>query len=137
MEYREFEGKVEPTGLAEHSYLWTRNNQSLIDHAIEAVKEHHLPRVNVVAPERPGINRGYQRMWWAGSSVHAISDLDSDAFHGLDIPGFGLASNLGYYYTIHSEIDRWNQDLLLSQVKTMTQLTGVMMIADLEDIRPL
>jgi hypothetical protein len=137
MEYQEVEGKVEPTGLAEHSYLWTRNNQRLIDHAIEAVKEHHLPRVNVVAPERPGINGGYQRMWWAGSSVHAISDLDSDAFHSLDVPGFGLASNLGYYYTIHSNIDRWNQDLFLSQVKTMTQLTGVMMIADLEDIRPL
>ena len=137
MEYREVDGKVEPTGLSEHSYLWTRNNQRLINYAIEAVKEHHLPRVNVVAPERSGINGGVQRMWWAGSSVHAISDLDSEAFHSLDVPGFGFASNLGYYYTIHSNIDRWNRDLFLSQVNTMTQLTGVMITADLEEIRPI
>jgi hypothetical protein len=137
MEYREIGGKVEPTGFAEHSYLWTRNNQKLVDHAIQAVKEHHLPRVNVVVPERPGSNGDFQRFWWAGTSVRAIRDLGHDAYHCLDIPGFGFASNLGYYYTVHSNIDRWNRELFLSQVKTMTQLTGVMMTAKLEDIRPL
>lgn len=135
IEYREIDVKVEATGLAEHSYLWTRNNKQLVDHAIKAVKEHQPSRVQVVVPERPGINGDRQLRWW-GVSVIEVRDFDCENYHCLDVPGYGLANNLGYFYTIHANIDRWNRELFLSQVKTMTQLTGVMMIADLENIRP-
>ena len=38
MDYREVDGIVEPTGYAEQTYLWSRDNPILIDAAIAAVK---------------------------------------------------------------------------------------------------
>ena len=43
MDYREVDGRVEPTGYAEQSYLWTRNNDLLIEAAKQAVDRYgHL-----------------------------------------------------------------------------------------------
>ncbi len=57
-------------------------------------------------------------------------------WHCLDVPGVGLGGFLGHYWTIYAGIDRWNKDLFRSQAATMTQLTGFLMTADLEEIRP-
>jgi hypothetical protein len=54
----------------------------------------------------------------------------------LDVPGFGLGSFLGYYWTTDSGIERWDYALSISQIKTMTQLTGFLMTADLNEIEP-
>ncbi len=40
IEYREVDDVYGPTGKVELSFLWTRNNQALIDMAIQAVKDH-------------------------------------------------------------------------------------------------
>ncbi len=136
MDYREVDGRVEATGLAEQSYLWTRNNQLLVDEAIEAVKEHGWSRVHVSVPERPGVNGGLQQLWW-GVGVIGTRDFKCEVWHCLDVPGYGLGSFLGHYWTTDARIDRWNRDLYLSQAAAMTQLTGVLMTEDLETIKPL
>ncbi len=144
MDYREVEGRVEPVGLPEQSYLWVRNNQLLIDEGIRAVKEHGWRRVQVVAPERPGIHGSFQQWWW-GVGVVCLRDeviISSDdqviniSMPTLDVPGYGLGSFLGYYWTTDSGIERWNCDLSLAQIKTMTQLTQVLMTAKLKEIQP-
>ncbi len=139
MDYREIDGRVEEVGLAEQSYLWTRNNPLLIDSAVAAVKKYGWSRAQVSVPEREGMNGGLQQVWW-GVGVIALGDTgyyDCRKWHCLDVPGFGLGGFLGHYWSTAATIDRWNRDLFVSQVATMTELTGVIMTADLEEIKPL
>ena len=137
MDYREVEGRVEPTGHAEQSYLWTRNNELLITAATNAVRKYGWSRAQLSVPERPGKRGGLQQVWWG---VGAIGQADTgyyncDVWHCLDLPGFGLGGFLGYYWTSDSGIERWNEDLFVSQTATMTELTGVLMTADLTEIQ--
>jgi len=139
MDYREIDGRVEAVGLAEQSYLWTRNNPVLIDSAVAAVKKYGWSRAQVSVPERKGVNGGLQQVWW-GVGVIALADTgyyDCRKWHCLDVPGFGLGGFLGHYWSTAATIARWNKDLFVSQAVTMTELTGVLMNADLEEIRPL
>ena len=131
MDYREVNGKVEPVGLAEQSYLWSRNNPILIDAAVAAAKRYGWERVQVAVPERKGINGGLQQVWWGVGSI-----ARRGCERCLDLPGFGLGSFLGYYWTTASGIERWNKELFTNQALTMTELTGVLMTADRDDIRP-
>jgi len=136
MDYREVDGRIEAVGLPEQSYLWVRDNQHLIDMAIQAVKAQDLRRTQVVAPERPGINGGIQQWWW-GVGVLGLSEHHLDTGQPyLDIPGYGMAGFLGYYWTTASGIERWNCDHALRQIKTMTQLTALLMQAELSAIQP-
>jgi hypothetical protein len=89
MDYREVDGRVEATGLAEQAYLWTRNAQVLVDEAISAVKQHRWPRVQVAVPERPGVKGGLQQPWW-GVGVMGTRDVNCEVWHCLDVPGNGL-----------------------------------------------
>ena len=63
--------------------------------------------------------------------------FDCRKWHCLDVPGFGMGGFLGHYWSTAATIARWNKDLFVSQAATMTELTVVLMNADLEDIRPL
>ena len=92
--------------------------------------------MQVVAPERPGINGGFQQVWW-GVGVMALADRGCEVWHCLDLPAFGLGGFLGLYWTTASGIERWNRDLFKSQADTMTELAGVLMTADLDEIKPL
>ena len=136
MDYREVDGHVEATGLPEQSYLWVRHNQMLIDMAIHAAKTHDVRRLQVVAPERPGVNGGIQQWWW-GVGVQGLSEHHLDTGQPfLNIPGYGMAGFLGYYWTTDSGIERWNCEHALRQIKTMAQLTKFLMGADLTEIQP-
>ena len=136
MDYREVEGRVEAVGLPEQSSLWVRDNQRLIDMAIQAVKTHDVRRIQVVAPERPGINGGIQQWWW-GVGVLGLSEHHLDTGQPyLDIPGYGMAGFLGFYWTTASGIERWSCEHALCQIKTMTQLTIFLMQAELAEIQP-
>ncbi|MFT5484257.1 MAG: hypothetical protein ACI9GW_002920 [Halieaceae bacterium] len=138
MDYREVDGVVEPTGQAEQSYLWTRNNQNLIDAAVVAVDRYGWSRAQVAVPERPGKNGGIQQVWWGVGALGTQGGGDRCAvWHCLDVPGYGLGGFLGHYWGTAADISRWNEDLFVSQAKTMTELTSVLMNADLEDIEPL
>lgn len=139
MDYREVDGVVEPTGYAEQSYLWSRNNPVLIDAAISAVRKYGWSRAMVSVPERPGINGGLQQVWW-GVGVVGLADTgyyNCYVWHCIDVPGFGLGGFLGHYWTSDATIDRWNQALFQSQAATMTELTGVLMTADLAEVKPI
>jgi hypothetical protein len=136
MDYREVDGRVEAVGLPEQSYLWVRDNQRLIDMAIHAVKTHDVRRIQVVVPERPGINGGIQQWWW-GVGVLGLSEHHLDTGQPyLNIPGYGMAGFLGYYWTTASGIERWSPDHALRQIKTMTELTTFLMQAELAEIQP-
>lgn len=139
MDYREVDGVVEPTGYAEQSYLWSRNNPVLIDAAIGAVKKYGWPRAMVSVPERPGVRGGSQQVWW-GVGVLALADTgyySCEVWHCVDVLAFGLGGFLGHYWTSDATIDRFNTDLFQSQAATMTELTGVLMTADLELVKPI
>ena len=43
---------------------------------------------------------------------------------------------MGHYWSSAATIDRWNKDLFVSQAATMTELTGVLMSANLNMIQP-
>lgn len=133
LEFKEVDGKVVPTGLAEHAVLWTRNNPLLIDAAIEAVKQYQPKRITVSVPERPGINGDRQEGWW-GVASFGQGELYRGG-DGWDLPMFGFGGWLGYYWTTHSGIENWDRDLFVAQARTMTQLTGVLMTADLEALK--
>ena len=60
IEFREVDTKYEPTGKLEPSFLWSRNNQMLIDKAIKAVQDNNWSRVMVQCVERPGKHGGPQ-----------------------------------------------------------------------------
>ena len=53
----------------------------------------------------------------------------------LDLPGYGLGGFLGYYWATATGIERWSQELYKDQAHTMTQLAGLLMAADLDEIR--
>jgi hypothetical protein len=133
-EYREEGEKVIATGLAEQSYLCTRNNDLLIKEAISAVKNFGWSRVQVAVPERPGFNDGTQEYWW-GVGTFAKRDK-CGMFRCWDIPGYAMAGNLGYYWTSRSDIERWDQDLFHAQAATMARLTGFLMATPLPDFQP-
>ena len=132
MDYREVDGRVEATGLTEQSYLWSRAHPVLVDAAVAAVQKYGWSRAQVSVPERPGINGGLQQLWW-GVGVIALPTR-CEIWHCLDVPGYGLGGFLGHYWTSHATIERFNADLFVSQALTMTELTGVLMTADLATI---
>ncbi len=137
MDYREVDGRVEPTGYPEQSYLWTRNNDILIEAAKQAVDQYGWSRAQVSVPERAGSRGGLQQVWWG---VGALGQADTgyyncDVWHCLDLPGFGLGGFLGHYWSSAATIERWNKDLFVSQAATITELTGVLMSADLDAIQ--
>ena len=137
MDYREVDGRVEPTGYAEQSYLWTRNNDILIEAAKQAVNRYGWSRAQVSVPERIGSRGGLQQVWW-GVGALGLADTgyyNCDVWHCLDIPGFGLGGFLGHYWSSAATIERWNKELFVSQATTMTELTGVLMSADLDAIQ--
>ena len=123
--------------IRDRSYLWTRNNDILIAAAKKAVDRYGWSRAQVAVPERPGSRGGLQQVWWG---VGALGQADTgyyncDVWHCLDIPGFGLGGFLGHYWSSAATIERWNKDLFVAQAATMTELTGVLMSADLEAIQ--
>ena len=88
LEYREFNEEVSPTGVTEHSVLWTRNNPLLIEAALKAVKRHGVSRVQVSVPERPDIH-GDQLERWRGVGAFArgaLTNVEYRGEEGWDLP---------------------------------------------------
>ena len=122
---------VKTASVARRARLDLLHVHYAIPHALTAF----LAR-EVVAPERPGLHGGFQQGWWGVGVVCLREQVGKSSKPSLDVPGYGLGSFLGYYWTTDSGIERWNCALSLAQIKTMVQLTGVLMTANLEDIQP-
>jgi hypothetical protein len=120
IEFREKNGKYEPTGKPEPSFLWTRNNQMLIDKAIKAVQDNNWSRVMVQCVERPGKHGGPQGIWYGMGGIA----LD------WDVPAYGTMGTQGAYWATTARIDTFDKEHFVSEVAAMSQLTGELMLAD-------
>ncbi len=133
VEYREVGEVFEPTGKIEPTFLWVRNNQTLIDMAVKTVKEHHLPRCLVQCVERPGVH-GKQQGVWYGLGMVAMKLLGREK--GEKTPAFSMMGTQGAYWATTARIDKFDRNHFCRQLAVMIQLTGELMRADLEKIRP-
>ncbi len=117
IEYRETDRAYGPTGRVEPSFLWTRNNQALIDMAINAVKDNKWPRALVQSVERAGKHGGTQGVWYGMGKI-AVK---------MNLPAFATMGTQGAYWTTNARIDTFNKDHFCRQVAAMAQLTGGLM----------
>ncbi len=122
LEYREVGNSYEPTGKIEPSFVWTRNNQMLIDKAIKAVKDNNWSRVMVQSVERPGIHGGPQGVWYGLGKVALEWDLPAYATMGIQ----------GAYWSTTGRLDKFDKNQFVTQVAAFCQLTGELMLADFE-----
>ena len=120
IEFREVGNTYEPTGKLEPSFLWSRNNQMLIDKAIKAVKDNNWQRVMVQCVERPGIHGGPQGIWYGMGKIA----LD------WDLPAYATMGTQGAYWATTARIETFNKEHFVTEVAAMTQLTGELMLAD-------
>ena len=126
VEYVEEGGRLVETGRVYPSHVWAGNNDELVAMAIRAVRANKLPSGyvrNVAVPGKHGRSQGQ----WYGMAKHAPSQ---------GIPAFGMMGFMGAYWATSSGIERFDARLFRRQVATMAQLTGEMMLADLEMIAP-
>ena len=163
MDYKEVNGEVIPTGYSEQSYLWTRNNDYLIESAKNALDRYGWSRGMLSVPERPGPNGNIQQVWWGVGIIALANELrdneDCDEYscdenltsnsplvwNGsscevwtcLNVPAYGQGGFLGYYWNKYSDISKWSSELFIQQTSTMIDLTGVLMYSDLEKIKPI
>lgn len=122
IEFREATNRYEPTGKVELAFLWTRNNQLLIDTAVKAVKDNKWPRVMVQSVERPGVHGGPQGIWYGMGKI-ALS---------WDLPAFATMGTQGAYWATTARIGTFDKDHFCKQVATMAQLTGELMLANFQ-----
>ena len=120
IEFREVGNTYEPTGELEPSFLWTRNDQMLIDKAIKAVQDNNWRRVMVQCVERPGKHGGPQGIWYGLGKIALEWDL----------PAYGTMGTQGAYWASTARIDTFNKEHFVSEVAAMSQLTGELMLAD-------
>jgi hypothetical protein len=120
LEFREVGNAFAPTGKIEPSFLWTRNNQVLIDKAIKAVKDNNWSRVMVQSVERPGIHSRPQGVWYGMGKIALEWDLPAYAVMGIQ----------GAYWSTTGRLDEFDKKLFVTQVAAMCQLTGELMLMD-------
>jgi hypothetical protein len=117
IEFREAGGDYAPTGRVEPAFLWTRNDQRLIDMAVAAVKAHSWPRVMVQCVERPGRNGGPQGIWYG------MGKLALD----LNLPAYGMMGTQGAYWATTARIDTFDPLHFCTEAAVMSRLTGELM----------
>ncbi len=120
VEYKEEGDAFLPTGRAEPTYLYTRNDPMLIDKAIRVVEETNWPRVMVKCPERKGVH-GESQGPWIGLGELALE---------FDLPAYAAFGGMGAYWETNSGLDRFDKDLFALQVTAMTQLTYELMLME-------
>jgi hypothetical protein len=126
LEYIEEGETFRKTGLVEHSRLHASNNQRLVDMAIKAVKDNGLRRVSVEQVDRPGIHGASQGAWLGLGAVGRRRNL----------PAFATMGDMGAYWATSARLAAFDAQHFIDQVKTMTQLTGELMMADLNAVKP-
>jgi hypothetical protein len=120
MEFREVGNAFAPTGNIEPSFLWTRNNQILIDKAIKAVKDNRWSRVMVQSVERSGTHKRPQGVWYGMGKIALEWNLPAYATMGIQ----------GAYWSTTGRLDEFDKNHFVTQVAAMCQLTGELMLMD-------
>jgi hypothetical protein len=127
IEYLDEPGKpLHPSGKAELSTVWISNNQRLVDMAIRSVKDNGLRRVQVQCPGRPGIHGGAQGPWYGLGGIA----------RRLRVPGASTMGSMTAYWSTKARLDAFDASHFVTQVATMSQIAGELMIADMAQLRP-
>jgi len=118
VEYREKGDDFFSTGKPEVTRLFVQDNDYLIQMAIKAVKDNQLPRTYVHCPPRSGGR-------WEAMGAIALE---------RDIPGYGFSTDMSAHWSIDARIATFDKNLAWKQIAVATQLTGVLLQADLKEI---
>jgi len=110
------------TGRAMTTYVNTHGNDINVAKAIEAVKAAGLPRAQVNAEERPGVNGKAQNNWFGRNfAAHLESLGNHPVWHVTgDWPSSG-------YQAFYPGMDRFKADVFVAQVATAAKLVGDLM----------
>ncbi|WP_372784277.1 hypothetical protein [Phenylobacterium sp.] len=121
-----FDGEeIRPSGRSLPTWIYTNQNQQLVDVALKAAKDNHLRSAVIRAPGRPGVHGGSQGPWYGmGGGAQA-----------LGLPAFGGQGDLGAYWAFSGRIDRFDPRSYRREVATFCQLTGYLMTADLRRLQ--
>jgi hypothetical protein len=114
------------TSVPDLTTVYVSNNARLVDMAIAAVKDNHVPRTQVQAPGHKGIHGGEQGPWYGLGSI-------ANRNH---IPGLAAIGAMTGYWGTAARLERLDTDLFLAQMASMCQVCGGLMLADLESIKP-
>lgn len=110
------------TGRAMTTYINTHGNDINVEKAIEAVKMATLPRAQVNAEERPGVNGKAQNNWFGRNfAAHLESLGNHPVWHVTgDWPSSG-------YQAFYPGLDRFMPEVFIAQVGTAAKLVGTLM----------
>lgn len=110
------------TGRAMTTYINVHGNDVNVEKAIEAVKYAALPRAQVNAEERPGVNGGEQNNWFGRNfAAHLESLGNHPVWHVTgDWPSSG-------YQAFYPGMDRFKPEVFIAQVTTAATLVGTLM----------
>lgn len=113
------------TNVPDLTSVYITNNQHMVDLAIAAVKDSNVPRTQVQCPGRKGIHGGEQGPWYGLGSIANRNR----------IPGAACIGALTGYWTSAARLDWLDVNLFLTQMASMSQFCGDLMLADLESIK--
>ena len=120
MEYNDIGNQFRLSGMTDKTYIYSQDNQNLIDHAIHSVEKHKIERTYVLCPDRGGQGP------WTGMGNLAQK---------MKIPGYGISTSMSGYWSTKSGIESFSSELFMKQVDIMTDLTVYLMNANVEEIK--
>ena len=113
------------TNVPDMTTVYATNSQHLVDLAIAAVKDNRVPRAQVQSPGRQGLHGGEQGPWYG---LGQIANRNR-------IPGVAAIGPLTGYWTTTARLDSLDVNLFLTQMASMSQLCGSLMLAEVESIK--
>jgi hypothetical protein len=113
------------TNIPDLTSVYITNNQHMVDLAVAAVKDSNVPRTQVQCPGRKGVHGGEQGPWYGLGSIANRNR----------IPGAACIGALTGYWTSAARLDWLDVNLFLTQMASMSQFCGDLMLADLESIK--
>jgi hypothetical protein len=97
----------------------------MVDLAISAVKDSNVPRTQVQCPGHTGLHGGEQGPWYGLGSI-------ANRNH---IPGAACLGALTGYWTSSARLDWLDVNLFLTQMASMSQFCGSLMLVDPDSIK--
>lgn len=125
LEFIESGDAMLPTGRVGPSTVWSTDNERMVALAIKAVRDNGLPSAFVRIVNRPGVHGRNQGPWYGMAKIAGE----------IGVPAFATMGMMGGYWATSARIDRFDAGMFRRQVATFAQLTGELMVADLDEIR--
>jgi hypothetical protein len=123
LEYRERDGRYEPTGRLEVGGFYVTGYGGVVDIAQQALVDHHPANQVLRSTDLKGIHQQSQGIWFGLG--HHPRKLGIEA----------IASNMssmGAYWSTEAGVDYFDTTQFIGQVKVMTQITAGFMDTDIE-----